>query len=281
MIISGVKPTLPDKRDRNFHTTFGAVTSFADHLFTDAGLTNPNQNTDGHPEGCVRYATTELCNDEDNVAYDVGVVFHNMESMGTPPDAPADVRDGLESVIVYGIGTATEVVADWSKHRRGAYYAIDRTDDPFQGAMSAMTKYASLWGKPCSISVGSHWYTGFELVGQDGILSMPSPSDAYSQHNYKVCGWKTIDGIVYLIVKSWQGPEYGDGGYCYMSRELFNFLMDQYFSAAYVLAPFTGDYSTVKIDGLETMVGLLRRLGVSGTLLYNTIILIQKAWGLL
>jgi hypothetical protein len=55
-----------------------------------------------------------------------------------------------------------------------------------------------------------------------GILPIP-PSFAtggLGWHNWKVAGWKTIGGAPYLICKMWAGPDYGDRGFVYMSREL-------------------------------------------------------------
>lgn len=276
-IQNGALPITPDHRDYDFHKTFGGVTSIPDSYLSDAGLTMPDQNADGYPNGCVRYTTTELCNDEDKCEYDREVVFHNMEAMGVERQAPADVKVGLKSVINFGIAKKGEDASEWSKHRRGAYYAVDRTTDIASGIAEAMTKYTALWNKPCSVSVGSPWYYSFENIGADGIISMPHKGEGSSNHNYKICGWKPIHGKRHFIIKSWQGAGYGDKGYCYMPDAVINHLLTQYWTGAYVLAPFTGDTSQVRLDYLEYMIGLLVKLNLPLSLLTSLTKLIQQA----
>lgn len=277
----GLFPILPDK-DYDFRAVYGTTTSFPDEYFTDAGLTCPDQNRDGHPEGCVRYATTEICNDEDKVAYDVGSIFTGMAQMGTPVDQPADIRDGLKAAILFGIGLPGEVEANWVNHRRGAYYRVDVGTgmDRFDITRSAMLTYAKTFGKPASVSVGSLWYPEFNSP-QQGILPAPMTKTA-NRHNYKICGWTQKFGAPYLIVKPWEGKKYGikihdTYGLSLMSRETYNKLLDDYFSASYIVAPFNGDKSAIRLEYLEYMMYLLRKMGISGNILTSLTQIIQKA----
>lgn len=276
----GLLPILPDK-DYDFHAVYGTTEIFPDEYFTDAGLTSPDQNADGHPVGCVRYTTTEICNDQDKVLYDLDSVFKAMEQMGTPVDQPADIRAGLKAVVLFGIGLKGEQEADWVKHRRGAYYRVDvgKDMDRFDLTRSAMLTYERTFGKPTSVSVGSLWYSEFNYP-QVGILPSVT-TQPVSRHNYKICGWAQKYGRPYLIVKPWEGKHYGikihdTYGLSLMSRETYNELLDDYFSASYVVAPFNGDKSSIRLEYLEYMMYLLKKTGLSGNVVANLAKIIQK-----
>lgn len=279
-MFKGLLPIFPDK-DYDFHAAYGTTDVFPDEYFTDAGLTCPNQVTDGYPLGCVRYATTEICNDEDKADYDVQTVFKGMEQMGTPIHDAADVRTGLKAVVLFGLGFKGDEQAAWLKHQRGAYYRVDVGTgmDRFDLTRSAMMTYSTKFQKPCSVSVGSLWYPEFNYP-REGIL--PSPLNPFpTRHNYKICGWTQRYGSPYLIVKPWAGTNYGikihnTPGLSLMSKEIYNKLLDDYFSASYVLAPFTGDKSSIRLEYLEYMMYLLSKIGVSGTALTNLTKIIQQ-----
>lgn len=65
------------------------------------------------------------------------------------------------------------------------------------------------------VSLATHWYDSFEQPLPGGKL--PLPQGNFTNHNVAVYG--LVDGC--LIIKSWQGSTYGDGGYVYMSPEVF------------------------------------------------------------
>jgi hypothetical protein len=273
---SGVKPCIPSRRDKSFHATFGTVSVFPDTYNSDSGFTMPDQNADGYPDACTGYTQSELCADEDKTFYDPIYTYNETLLIENEPTGqPCDLRDSLKTTIVYGV--QKKDANDAYTHRRGDFYRVDDAQngtDAFDKTRSAMIKYSNLWGKSCSVSVASRWCDNFENI-QNGIIPIPDLSN-YSLHNWKVCGWKSINGIPYLIGKSWQGTNYGDNGWAYFSREIYNTLLKDYFAAAYVLAPYTGDAMTVKLTALEVIVEMFAKAGFTGDTIGRLTLLIEK-----
>ncbi len=244
MIPQGLKPIKKDHRDYSFHRTFGNATPdvFTEQNF-DAGFPIANQDTDCLPYGCTGYAQTGLAQDEDKLQYLPKYTYdQTLMEEGILTGGPqyekvgCDIRDSLSSTIVYGLQKLGETPADALNHRRGQYFTLERVPgmDWFDSFRSCM----QLNGR--SISFGSPWFTSFAMPQQGIVQAPPSydPSTA-SWHNHKICGWKTIGGVPYLIDASWQGPEYGDNGFVYFSREIINALMNIPGSGAFTLVPFT------------------------------------------
>lgn len=278
MIQHGLKPIVFDHRDHSFVRTFGSIdpTQFPDEYNCDAGLTMPDQNADGHPNGCTGYAQSELCNDEDLVVYDPNFTYQKTLFMEQAPDGSAcDIRDSLKSTIIYGVQVEgdTDVTHSYL-HRRGQYFAVvdESALDSFDDIRSA------LWTQRMnrrSVSTGSPWLWMPQSVGVDGIIPETDLSifthkdlwgrtmanDGLAWHNYKVCGWKTINGQPYLIAKSWQGKDFGNGGYCYFSRTLINGLLNIEQTGAYTLAQASPDnIGNIQHTFLEFLLSYLRNV---------------------
>ena len=84
--------------------------------------------------------------------------------------------------------------------------------------------------KGVGVSLGMKWSGGLDTYY---ALTLPWNGTATSSHCVAVYGQKTINSQAYLIVKPWTGSDWGDGGYCYMSRNVFN----QTVSCAYSFDP--------------------------------------------
>jgi hypothetical protein len=285
-IANGVRPLIPHRKDRSFKATFGDANPVGPDFNNDAGFGYPDQNADGRPNGCTGYAQSEICQDEDKAEYDPGFTYDMTRLVeGTSgQDVPCDVRDSLNTTIVYGLKRKDDpnaVSTDAYSHHRGAYYRVDEGPDYFSSILSAMRKYQALWGKPCSVSVASRWYGDFSMAAPNGVIPIPADWNSwYSMHNWKICGQKTINGVPYLIGKPWIGGVLGDGGYFYFSQEIFNKLLDFYFSGAFVLAPYTGDFFTVKLTTLELFVSMVSHLGLSPSALGKFATLLEQALNL-
>ena len=235
-MISGLKKILPDHRDYSYHRTFGTIDpgeQFNDNFNLDAGITNPSQDADGFPYGCTGYTTSELCQDEDKKQYLPRFTYDQTLKMeGQKEGVGCDIRDSLNSSIVYGVQALGEGPELALNHRRGAYFQIENSSDWFDSLRSAMVMSNR------SISIGSKWYPEW-MLAPFGIIPVPNwnnPNTTF--HNWKICGWKTINGIVYLIGKPWIGVTWGDAGYGYFSREVINALLSQSYSGAFNLVPF-------------------------------------------
>lgn len=266
MMQSGANKIKKDHRDYSFQRSFGGVTTnFPDSLNLDAGLTMPDQNADGFPYGCTGYASSDLCADEDKIIYFPKFTYDQTLQMegiiSGDPDfekVGCDVRDSLNSTIVYGLQAVGEVPAASLNHRRGAYYNVDLAQglDWFDSIRNCLMLNQR------TISIATPWYPTWETTNQ-GIISAPNSYDTTfaSWHNWKVCGWKMINGVPYLIGKSWQGKGYGDNGLCYFPREVINTLMGIAGTGAFILTPYSNQLAqTVVLTTYEYVISYLRMI---------------------
>lgn len=269
MLNSGLKPIKKDHRDYSFHRTFGSAApeTFADSLNLDAGLTNFDQDEaslsfnpplPNLPFGCTGFAQSDLCADEDNAIYNPLFTYDQTLTMeGASEGVGCDIRDSLNSTIVYGVQRDGETPAQALSHRRGAYYTIEQGGglDWFDSIRSCLSLNRR------SISVGTPWYNSFQQP-ENGIVVAPNSWDTTFApfHNWKVCGWKTINGVPYLIGKSWQGPKYADGGFCYFPREIINQLMTIDGTGAFTLTPYTNQMAQTVILTLWEYVASYMRM---------------------
>lgn len=251
-IKQGTKPTKVSHKDYS-HRSFGAIrVPFPPEYNTDAGLDMPDQNAQGLEFGCTDETQSQLTNDlvqkEDTNPWQLEAITHANRLGGY------DVRDALtwclppDPLHPKRLGWIT------------GFFNIEAIgQDMFDAVRTAMVSGAT---EKRSVSVGTKWFPVFENVDTTGILQMPNFSDSnYTWHNWKICGWKTINDQVYLIGKSWQGPQYGDKGYCYFSRPLFNQLMAVKGSVAFtatkgVLPPI----STISVTWLQWLLSWGRNL---------------------
>lgn len=261
---TGVLKVKKDHRDYSLHRTFGTVspTVFTECNF-DAGFPIPNQDVDGFPNGCTGYAQKGIAEDEDKKQYIAKYTYDQTLAIeGIFPGNPqfeqvgCDVRDSLKSTIVYGLQAIGETATDALNHRRGAYFAVEQIAglDWFDSIRSALQTGQR------SISIATPWFPAFENAPL-GIVQSPTSYDVSTAtwHNHKICGWKTINGVPYLVDSSWQGIEYGDKGFAYFPREIINQLMTISGSGAFTVAPFTGqNIQNVQLTILQTIVSYLQ-----------------------
>lgn len=262
---NGVKLVKKDHRDYSLHRTFGGIAVAFTECNFDAGLTNRDQVADGLPNGCTGYTQSDISGDEDKLIYIPKYTYDKTLIMeGITPSDPqfeqvgCDIRKSLSSIIVYGLQQQGEGPELALNHRRGAYYNVD-----LMGSMDWFDsiRYALQINKT-SISLATPWFAKFALP-VNGIIQAPPSYDVTfaSWHNHKICGWKMINGVPYLIDKSWQGSGYGDNGFVYFPREVINQLMSINGSGAFTIAPFSAsNLQTVKLNLLETLLSYYRML---------------------
>lgn len=240
MIKSGVTPTKDDHRDYDFlkHKKLGAVLpSFASDYNIDAGLWTPDQEVENDefnppvpamPFGCTDYAQCELCIDEDGEIYNPAYLesFTHANANGG-----GDLRVSLQAVIDHGLQAKDGMI-----HRGAhpAYFSVKSSGaiDWFDAVRLAMLSTSN---EKRGVSVGTPWYPEF-MSTPDGIYPIPDFSlNRASWHNHCIKGWKTINGVTYLIDKPWCGASFGDKGFGYISRPLFNSLMNIPGTAAFMI----------------------------------------------
>ena len=262
---NGVLKVVPSHKNYSLHRTFGSIApeQFTENNF-DAGFPVPDQDAQGLPFGCTGYSQSNLAQDEDKTQYVPKYTYdQTLAEEGIFPDSPnfeqvgCSITDSLNSTIVYGLqpvdGTDTPL-----DHRRGAYYQVEQVDglDWFDSIRSALQQNQR------SISVCTPWYNSF-ATPFNGVLRAPGTYDTTfaSWHDWVCCGWTTIQGVPYLICKSWQGTGYGINGFCYISREIINQLLSVSGTGAFTVAPYVGaNVQNVELTILQTVISYLRQI---------------------
>lgn len=217
---NGTGPRLRKKTDYSYERTFGATFALPTELNLDAGLTMPDQNAIGMPYGCTGMTQADISGDEDGAIYDPHFTYDKTRLIENTvgQDVGCLIEDSIKSTRVYGVKKPSETEQQARDHRRGQYFDVDRQGGNYFDAFRS-----ALYLNKRAISVGSIWYPVWEQVTPHAILAMPTTLNLSGPwHNYAIKGWKLINGVPYLMVKSWQGAGYGDHGWAYMSREVCN-----------------------------------------------------------
>ena len=244
MIKQGTGPTKKSHKDYS-HKSFGAIqVPFPLEYNTDAGLDVPDQNADGLPFGCTDETQSELAND---------LTQSNLTN-------PFSLDAVTHANALGGFGVRESLLAARNLGWITGFFNVEAIgQDMFDAVRDAMLSGGT---EKRSVSVGSKWFPEFETVDSTGILPLPNfNGSSFTWHNWKICGWKIIGDQVYLIAKSWQGAGYGDKGFCYFSRPLFNQLMSVPGSIAFTstkgqLPPIT----TISLSWLQWLISWSRSL---------------------
>lgn len=265
LLPSGTGPTPIDHRDYDYIKTKklgGLVPTFLEEYNVDAGLWIPDQNAGSDlfnppvppmPYGCTNYSQCELCSDEDGVLYDPSylesITHANAHGGGS-------LRAALQAVVKHGVrNQAGQII----KGQHPAFFNVRAAGaiDWFDAARLAM---ASTAAEKRGVSVGTPWYPEFM---ERALLPIPDFSlYRASWHNWVIKGWKIVNGESHLIAKPHIGPNYGDKGFCYFSRPLYNSLMNIPGTAAFTLDKLLPGEKAVTIDTKinEWIVSLIRNL---------------------
>ncbi len=246
-MINGTRPIKRAPR-KCFHKKFGGVMPESVPDFNlDVGLWMPNQDDDNAPTECVGYEMADIMTDLTKIVQNPDFAYSAalfMEST-QPSDGGADFHAGMEALVIMGSmsqnfarftakSTSELYCANWSnwtvtekrqaalKGQNGVYNALGN-GSAFNSILSCLAV-----GK-VSVSVGTPWFPEWEQVGKDGILPMPNLNNvdfnSLPWHNWGLKGKKTI-GQPMLIGKSWQGSNYGDSGFHYITPDVLNAILD-------------------------------------------------------
>jgi hypothetical protein len=253
----GYKLTKSSWKDRKFqsHLIFGVAEAVPDTYNVDDGSWFPDQDKDNRPTECTAYLVTDSARDHTGVRYSEDFNFmKTLVIMNAPANANgADLRSAYMVAPSFGllerdnepgvieanpdqsfsanyVNWPIEVDHIASKNKK-AFVTITGPYDFSSNAQSFMWQTKE---RRYSVGVGTTWYAEFERIGSDGVLP-DNPKFATGGHAYKLCGWKLIDGQKYWVLKTWQGPTYGDNGYCYMSFPLMNRLVGALGAARFAL----------------------------------------------
>lgn len=258
----GGKPTKHDHRDLDYIKSKklgGLYPQFPEEYSTEAGLWNPSQNEGSNlftppvppmPEGCTNYAQTDLLIDEDKKLYnpmDLENITHANANGGS------DLRTSLKAVV--------KLHPD-----HPAFFNI-QPDISKGGVLDWFdaVRIAMVVGKleNRAVSIGSPWFPDF-MNAPDGVIQEPLDWSLFVKgtslprvtwHNWNakgwkanIMGWKTVNGETCLIVKPWIGTNWGDKGFGYINRAVFNKLMAISGCVAFTLDKLLPTESPQRID---------------------------------
>lgn len=256
---TGVQKNNYHKKDLSFERTFGAVSpiNLPEEYNADLAISFPDQNADGLPNGCTGYTVSEIGQDENGELFDPRFTYEKTLAIANlPPNSPCKVRDALKESRTFGLKRKYNE----STLVRGAYFDVDKVGDYFDGIRNALEKNKI---ERRTVLAASPWFHEW-LWPKNGILPAPKKyvwDSGTIGHCYKICGWKTINHIPYLIIKPWCGAKWGDKGYAYMSRDICNKTFAISGTALYIQSNLTpGEVKTVKLDILELLLAFYRRL---------------------
>lgn len=232
---SGLNKIRPSRKDYSLLHTYGS-TSWAglpDSFSIYDGRTIPNQDENDTrfpftipalPNGCTGEAGAFETGLQDGVLYNPQDLY-----MATPPGNPytgRDMRAMLQTLIERGVKDANGNLSP----KRLAYFncygagAIDDFDACRIGLFINQNEKRGVY-------IGSYWEWSSNPPAAQ--LFVPTYSTNAPLHCYLATGW-TADG---LEVIPWLGGTLGDKGKFYVSREIFNRLMQM---------PWTGCYTITK-----------------------------------
>lgn len=190
----------------------------------------PDQRIDNDQTECVALTVADICGNIDGVAYDPDFLYaYTLKLMGKEPNtAGLDPLTGMLTPIVYGLLPTT--MADFSAKTMGELYIANWKNYAMEDRVAAQqlfrTGVKSLWAyheivdfiskTQTGVSMSIKWYGSFNFCRDGGV--MQEPKGNFSYHNVAVYGADSRG----LQIKPWLGPDFGHGGYCYMSPGIFN-----------------------------------------------------------
>lgn len=265
MIKHGMKRALVNLKARSYTRSFGLTTPqpLPPRTYTyDKGLSTPDQNADGLPYGCTGYAQSHVASNEDGVLYDPRQTYvHTCLRENHDITLPCTIDNSMAIGSAFGMwkpGETDDSIA--GGRRRGKPFRVERISgmdwfDSFRSVLRSSGK---------SISTGTIWFREWEST-QNGILTSDfvysGNADQYPWHNYEISGEKVIDGVPYLEILSWQGPNYGLGGFVYLDRKGFNRSFDIWGTVGDVQGPYAPqDIQYVRLEILQFIVYYLGRI---------------------
>lgn len=261
MIKNGVQKNSYSLKDYSHERTFGAVDPkyFPDEYNADLGISFPDQNADGLPNACTGYTQSELGQDENGELFDPRFTYEKTLAIaGSPPGSPCQMRDSFKSTRTFGLKRKEND----STLVRGAYYDVDKVNGSYAVGVQNALWLNNLQKR--TVSCATPWFHEWVFADKSGILVAPQKyiwDKNTTGHNWKACGWKTIKGKRYIIVKPWCGPLWGDHGYGYLEFSIFDRVMAISGTAIYIQSNLEAkEVQKVKIDILELALDFCRRL---------------------
>lgn len=270
-------PSKHDARDQHFasHKFFSAPQQFP-RSYILPGLEYPDQNRDNRPTACTSYAITQYQRLMKQVQFSHDFQFMESCIAGNTDGANGiDLRTALsvsykkgflplsnEPTLVStltqgqvafagawpGFSNLESIASGW---KTGGYHPLVPSfgQDYYDAARTILVNKQP-------VILATQWSNDFENIGRAGKLPT-NPQGLYFGHCYLAVGYEVVDGDECLILLTWQGEDYANGGLCYMPRTLVNNLMRTYGALGATL----GTLDSTQIDALKAQyVSLLKQL---------------------
>ena len=232
---SGLRIPKKDVRDFSYGKKFGAA-PLHDRDFTVSPVLEMKDQRE--TDFCVNFALASIREDTEKVvlAPEYGAA-KTKQIEGSHLSFGADPKDALKAVINYGslevrvcpfkVGDRDRnFLADWTNypahldevarvHRGKSFFKIDGWRDFFDSCRGVMQMQGA------SILTGMYWQTEWDFA-PGGVIADKAKLDEINPHAVKICGQKTINGQLYLVIQNSYGEGVGDKGFFYFPRSVVN-----------------------------------------------------------
>lgn len=243
--ISGLQPTLKDKRDFKHSQVFG-VSPF--RMDVDFDVSNGSKIKNQFDlDFCAGFSTASDNEDIQAIEFCPLYQFAKIKQVqGEYKSYGADLRSACKALVKYGSlplsqspyihdpnssnSKDRDFLANWTNwpqnldlnaglNRCGSFYAVDGSGDHFDNIR------AILWQNKANhqpVEFGVMWRPEWTYA-PNGILPEANyDKPAGSGHALKIVGQKMINNVPYLKIQNSWGTEYGDAGYYYFPRSVIN-----------------------------------------------------------
>lgn len=190
---------------------------------------------------CSAFSSSAVRDTQKGIEFSEDYMFSKEKQIeGTYKTFGADLRMPCQAAITYGFLPKTiapdmtsamkgrDFIANWEnwdikldseaiKYRPGGYFAVDGNFDMFDNIRSAMWHHQD---EKVTVFVGATWFD--EWTEAPGGIIPSVYRNVAGGHAFKIAGWKTINGIPYLVCQNSYGAAFGDNGLFYFSREIVN-----------------------------------------------------------
>lgn len=193
----------------------------------DTNKVFPNQEIDNDQTECVALTVADIAGNTDKQLYDPDMVYAmTLLLEGQQPNTNGlDPEQGMMAAICFGLLPIS--LETFTAKTMGELYVANAANyTPIQKAAMAqhvkngkkdLFTYADVVaeiqaGNPVSLPM--HWYQNFTTAEE----SLTQPIGQFTNHNVAVYDADPVKGI---MIKPWLGPDYGIGGYTWMSETIF------------------------------------------------------------
>lgn len=209
----GLKPLKKDKRDWSHHLTFGATSTKA--LPENYSLISTILDQ-GASYKCTAYSSCAVAESQFGKQFDPEW-FYEQEGIvnGEVSETGYDLRTAMKTGCKAGFkplnGNSPE-----DYYKEDSFFSVDGTFDTFDNIRMAM--FMAQDENRCvegGVMWKDEWTNAPKGIVEEGVNQVGG-------HAIKIAGWKTINGIPYLIVQNSYGKSLGDNGLFYFPREVVN-----------------------------------------------------------